>query len=348
MAGSPASQSMRARSPSSAAGRAWRVARGPVRRFAGVLGWALRRFWEQNMFHHAAALTYHSLLALFQALLLGVALLGVLGTTETVQDAARFLIERGADRQVVDGVVAAGEHAIAARGTSAAALALAVVFALFIASSAYLAATVALNVVVEARDDRTPLRRRGHAVFGASVVILLGVGAAVAVFLGGGLAEDGMDLVGLGDTATAVWQVVRLPLAAVLAMTGFAWMYYSAPTIDDPHWKWITAGACVAVAVWLVASIAFFTFVSGFGAYNAIYGTFATAIILAVWLWLTSVALLLGAEVNAAGRYRDDRDQPISRSGHSPECAQHEAAKHSAPEAHVHAGDDDSAARQNK
>jgi membrane protein len=270
-----------------------------VRRFARVLVWALRRFWEQNMFHHAAALTYHSLLAFFQALLLGVALLGVLGTRATVQDAGRFLVERGADRQLVDGVVAAGEHAIAARGTSAAALVLALVLALFIASSAYLAATVALNVVVEARDDRSPLRRRGRAVLGASVVILLGVGAVVAVFLGGGLAAHAMDIVGLGDTATAVWRLVRLPLAALLAMTGFAWMYYSAPTIEDPHWKWITAGAGLAVAVWLLASIAFFAFASTFGTYNAIYGTFATAIILAVWLWLTSAALLLGAEVNA-------------------------------------------------
>src|SRR4051794_5578597 len=207
---------------------------GRVRRFVRVLGWALRRFWEQNMFHHAAALTYHSLLALFQALLLGVAPLGVLGTRENVHDATRFLIDRGADPKVVDGVAAAGEHAIAARGTSAAALALALVFALFIASSAYLAATVALNVVLEARDDRKPLPRRAHAVLGASVVILLGVGAVVAVFLGGGLAEDAMDLVGLGGTATAAWQVVRLPLAALLAMTGFAWMYYSAPALDDP------------------------------------------------------------------------------------------------------------------
>lgn len=295
--------------------------------FAHVLGSALRRFWEQNMFHHAAALTYHALLALFQVLLLGVALLGLLGTAETVDDAGRFLIDRGADPQVIDAVTAAGRHAIEARGASAAALAVAVVFALFVASSAYLAATVALNVVVEARDERNPFRRRAWALFGASVGILLGVGAVVAVFLGGDLAGEAAGVFGLGGSVESAWRVLRLPLAAVLAMTGFAWMYYSAPTVADPRWKWISVGACVAVAVWLAASVGLFRFAAAFGTYNATYGTFASAIILAVWLWLTSAALLLGAEVNAAGRYADNHAHPISRSGHSPERAQHEAAR---------------------
>ena len=91
--------------------------------------------------------------------------------------------------------------------------------------------------------------------------------------------------------------------------------------------KYRSAGACVAVAVWLIASLALFRSVAAFGAYNATYGTFATAIILAVWLWLTGAALLLGAEVNAAGRYADDHSHPISRFGHNPEAAQHEAAR---------------------
>jgi membrane protein len=295
--------------------------------FLRVLGAAARRFWEQNMFHHAAALTYHALVALFLVLLLGVALLGLLGTPRTVDDAGRFLVDRGADPAVVDAVTAAGRHAIEARGASAAALAVAVVFALFIASSAYLAATVALNVVVEARDDRNPFKRRAWALFGAGVGILLGVGAVIAVFLGGSFAADAADVFGLGDTTASAWRYLRLPLAAVLAMTGFAWMYYSAPTVEDPRWKWISAGACVAVAVWLIASLALFRSVAAFGAYNATYGTFATAIILAMWLWLTSAALLLGAEVNAAGRYADDHSHPISRFGHNPEAAQHEAAR---------------------
>src|SRR4051794_36081063 len=164
------------------------LAKSRTRRFSRILGAAARRFWAQNMFHHAAALTYYALLALFQALLLGIALLGLLGTTDTLADTGRFLVARGADRRGGDRVLGAGQHAIEARGPSTAALALAIVAALFVASSAYLAATVALNVVVEARDDRNPVRRRGHALVGASVVVLLGVGAVIAVFLGGDLA----------------------------------------------------------------------------------------------------------------------------------------------------------------
>jgi membrane protein len=296
-------------------------------RFLRVLRRALQRFGKQNMLHHAAALTYHSLLALFQALLLGVALFGLLGTSGTLDDLARFLVDRGADAQLVDGLLAAGRRAIDARHTSAAALVFAIVFALFVSSSAFLAATVALNVVVEARDDRSAARRRVHAVLCASAVVLLGVGAVIAVFLGGGLAEEAFGVVGLGSTATAIWQVLRFPLAAVLAMTGFAWMYYAAPTVPDPHWRWISAGAAVAVVVWLVASFGLFVFAARFGTYNATYGAFATAMLLVVWLWLSNVALLLGAEVNAAGRYEDRRATPISDAGHSPEEAQHEAAR---------------------
>jgi membrane protein len=105
-------------------------------------------------------------------------------------------------------------------------------------------------------------------------------------------------------------------------------VYYAAPTVPNPHWRWISLGAAIAVAVWLAASVGLFLFASEFGTYNATYGTFATAMLLVVWLWLTNVALLVGAEVNAAGRYADGSAPPLSRTGDSPEQAQHEAARH--------------------
>jgi len=293
-----------------------------------VLVLALHRFWMQNMLHHAAALTYDSLLALFQAILLAVALLGLLGSEATLGDLSRFLVARGVDAGLVEGLLAAGQHAIDARATSAVALALAILVALFVSASAFVAATVALNVVVEARDDRSVLARRGHALAGACVVILLGVGAVIGVFLGGDLARRAFDVIGLGGTAASVWLVLRWPLAAALAMTAFAWVYYAAPTVPDPRWRWISLGAVIAVTVWLAASVGLFLFASNFGTYNATYGTFATAILLVVWLWLTNVALLVGAEVNAAGRFEEGSAPPLSRTGDSPEQAQHEAARH--------------------
>lgn len=302
---------------------AWRIGR--------VLALAAQRFWTQNMLHHAAALTYHSLLSLFQAVLLGVATLGLLGSQETLDRLSAFLVGQGADRALVEGLIAAGRNAVQAKGTSAIALPAALVIALFFASSAFVAATTALNVVAEATDHRGVLHRRLHAAGATLVVVALAIGAVIAVFLGGELAEGTFARIGLGATAAGVWAVLRFPLAGLFAMSAFAWTYFAAPTTPDPRWRWITLGAGVAVLGWLAASVLFFVFVANFPSYNATYGAFATAILLVVWLWLTNVTLLFGAEVNAAGRYAEGSDTPLSKTGDSPEDAQHAAAQVDTP-----------------
>ncbi len=293
-----------------------------------VLGLAARRFFEQDMQHHASALTYHAVLALFHGLLLIVALIGLLGTGRTLDRLATFLRGNGADPEIVDGVLTTARSAVEARTASAVALVLAVGFALFTCSSAFLAGATALNVVLEARDERSLVERRLRALGHTVVGILLAVTATTAVFLGGDLAADVLGLVGLGETATAVWNVIRYPLGAVLTVTAFAWLYYTAPQAPSPRWRWITLGAVAGVVLWLLASVGLFVFAAYFDSYNATYGAFATAILLVVWLWLTNVALLFGAEVNAAGRYAEGAEGPISRTGDSPDAAQHEAAKH--------------------
>jgi len=293
-----------------------------------VLGLAAKRFWTQDMLHHAAALTYHSLLALFQALVIGTALLGLLGSSATIAELADFLVDHGADERLVESLIAAGESAVRAKSTSAVALIVALVVALGFASSAWVASSTALNVILEARDERSIVARRLQALGATAVIILLAIGAIVGMFLGGGFAEAVLRQIGLGETAAAVWSVLRLPVAGIFAMTAFAWTYYAAPTVRDPRWRWISLGAVVAVVAWLLTSSAFFLFVANVPTYNATYGAFATAVLLIVWLWLTNVALLYGAEVNAAGRYEDETGAPVSETGHSPQDAQHVAARH--------------------
>jgi membrane protein len=296
-------------------------------RAGSVVALAVRRFWAQDMLHHAGALTYYALLALFNALLLGVALMGLLGTDETLSRFASFLEDNGADRNLVDSLLAAARNAVEAKTTSALALVFAIVVAFWLCSSAFVAASTALNVIVEARDDRSPMRRRVEAVGQTVVAVLLVVGATIAVFLGGDVADEVLGFVGLGAASADVWAIVRYPIAVVLAMTAFAWTYYAAPTVAQPRWRWISFGAAIGVGVWMLASLGLFLFAAQFHTYNATYGAFATAILLIVWLWWTNVALLIGAEINAAGRYAEGAATPISRTGDSPETAQHEAAK---------------------
>jgi membrane protein len=103
----------------------------------------------------------------------------------------------------------------------------------------------------------------------------------------------------LGHEAASIWQVARWPGAFASALLAFAFIYYVTPDVEQRAFRWITPGALAGVAVWLAASVAFSDFLANFKSFNVTYGSFAAAIILLVWLWLTNGALLFGAVLNA-------------------------------------------------
>jgi len=102
-----------------------------------------------------------------------------------------------------------------------------------------------------------------------------------------------------GPTAASVWRAARWPAALASAMLVFSFVYYVTPDVKQRAFRWITPGAAAGVVVWLGISAAFSEYLGHFGSFNVTYGSFAAAIILLFWLWLTNVALLFGAEVNA-------------------------------------------------
>jgi membrane protein len=119
------------------------------------------------------------------------------------------------------------------------------------------------------------------------------------VFVGGRFAEDLLGFVGLGSTPARVWNIARWPGAVAMAMLVFGFIYYVTPDVHQRSFRWVTPGAAVGVLLWLVASFGLSTYVSRVADVGAIYGAFAGAIVLVAWLWLSNVALLLGAELNA-------------------------------------------------
>jgi membrane protein len=118
------------------------------------------------------------------------------------------------------------------------------------------------------------------------------------VFLGGEVAREVFEVIGLGRTAGGVWTWVRWPLAIVVTMAIFSYVYAVAPDHQRPF-RLISSGAVLAVLLWIVASAGFFFYVDNFSSYNATYGAFGAVVILLLWLYLTNVAMLLGAELNA-------------------------------------------------
>ena len=150
----------------------------------------------------------------------------------------------------------------------------------------------------------------------ASTIVLLTLGlvTGILVFVGGGFADDLLGFIGLGETAAKIWSIARWPAALMVAMLVFSFIYFITPDVQQRAWRWVTPGAVVGVLLWLLASWGFSTYISSVADVGAIYGTFAGAIVLVAWMWLTNVSLLFGAELNAEiERQKELRDGVAAR-----------------------------------
>jgi membrane protein len=265
-----------------------------------VAGRSLRAFYDDQMTHHAAALTYYALMSLFPVVLLGLSLLGLLGQYPETYDAIVGYLREVAPSSVVDPLDRSLRGALQSKGQAVTALAIAVVVALYGATGALEATRRALNVVFELdRPGRGFLRRKTIDLLSSVVLMALGLASLIMVFVGGSLASDLLGFAGLGDTAADIWAVARWPGAVTVAMLVFALIYYVTPDVSQRGFHWLTPGAAVGVLLWLVASLGFSAYVSNVVDVGAFYGAFTGAIVLVFWLWLSNCALLFGAELNA-------------------------------------------------
>jgi membrane protein len=284
-----------------------------VRRAKAIVKRALVSFYDDQMTHHAAALTYYALMSLFPAVLLALSLLGLLGQYPETYNSIIGYLREVAPASVVEPLDRSLRGALQSKGTAATALAISVVVALYGTTGALEAARRALNVVFEVESGRSFLRRKAIDVASTVVLMTLVLVSLVLAFVGGRFAEDLLGFIGLGSTAAHIWNIGRWPAAVATAMLVFAFIYYVTPDVEQRSFRWVTPGAVVGVLLWLAASFGLSTYVSKVADVGAIYGAFAGAIVLVAWLWLTNVALLLGAELNA----EIERERELARWGSS-------------------------------
>jgi membrane protein len=271
-----------------------------VRRAAAVLWRSMKAFYDDQMTHHAAALTYYVLMSLFPTGLLALSLLVLFGQYPATYEAIIDYLRDVAPASVVDPLDRSLREALQSRGTATTALVASIPLALYGMTGALEAARRALNVAFELdQRGRRFLRRKTIDVLSAIVLMTLVLTSLVMVFVGGGLARDLLGFAGLGTAAADIWNVARWPGAALVATLIFALIYYVTPDVKQRAFHWLTPGAAVAVLLWLLASVAFSLYVSRIADVGAFYGAFTGAILLVGWLWLTNVALLFGAELNA-------------------------------------------------
>lgn len=266
-----------------------------------VLKRAFKKFQADKMSDHAAGMTYFLMMSLFPALLVIISLLGLFGTQGLVVDAVQYARDQGAPPEVVDALRSSLQGTVdGASGAVGVALLLGLAVALYGASGAFGGAGRALNDVYGFEETRPFVKHKLEDLLCTFVVVALVIVALVSVFLGGSVADDLFEEIGLGGAAADVWRLARWLVAIAAMMCVYAFVYTYAPDRGpDRRVQWFSPGAVAGVLIWVLASAGFFFYVANFGSYGATYGTFAGAIILLLWMYLTNIAFLFGAELNA-------------------------------------------------
>ncbi len=246
-----------------------------------------------------AALTYYGVLALFPAFIALVAVLGVFGRQPETTDAILDVVGQVGSEDTVDTVRDTVEGVVANRGGAGALLGLGLIGAVWAASGYIGAFARANNAVWEVREGRPFWKLKPIQLLITLVAVILVALIALMLVLTGSVAEAVGDQIGLGSAAVTAWQIAKWPVMLVVVIALVALLYYATPNVRHRTFRWISPGAALAVIVWLVASAGFALYVANFGSYNATYGALAGVIVMLVWLWLTNVALLVGAQFDA-------------------------------------------------
>jgi membrane protein len=262
-----------------------------------VLKRTVREFRDDNLTDWAAALTYYGILALFPALIVLVSILGLIGpgATQPLLDNLGKLAP-GPANQIVSGAV---RQIASNQGAAGVAFVFGLAGALWSASGYVGAFSRASNAIYEVEEGRPFWKLRPLQIAITMVMILLLALCALAVVVTGPLARSVGDLVGVGSAAVSAWDIAKWPVIALVVVTMIAILYWAAPNVRHPGFRWITPGGLLAVGLWVVASAGFALYVATFGSYNKTYGSLAGAVIFLVWLWISNLAILLGAELNA-------------------------------------------------
>jgi membrane protein len=267
------------------------------RSFAGVLKRTVREFQDDNLTDWAAALTYYGVLSIFPALLVVVSVLGLIG-----QSATQPLIDNlgsVAPGPAKDIVTSAIQNLQGSRGSAGVVFVVGLLVAIWSASGYIAAFMRASNAIYDIEEGRPIWKTLPVRVGLTALLMLLTAASAVAVTLSGGLAKRAGDLLGVGDTAVQVWSIAKWPVLLILVSLMFALLYWAAPNVKQRGFRWISPGSVLAVLGWIIASLGFAFYVANFGSYNKTYGALAGPIIFLIWLWISNVVILLGAEFNA-------------------------------------------------
>jgi membrane protein len=227
-----------------------------------------------------------------------IALLGLVGQYPDTTNALLRIVGKLGPHSAVNTFRGAIEGVVRNKGGAGALLGVGLLLSLWSASGYVGAFMRASNAIYEV--EGRPFWKLRPIQLGVTVLMVFTTAlVAIAVVATGPVARAVGDVIGLGSTAVTAWNYGKWPMMLFLVITLFAILYYAAPNVQLHRFRWLTPGGVLAVVVWLIASAAFAFYVANFGSYNKTYGTLGAIIILLVWLWISNLSILVGAEFNA-------------------------------------------------
>ncbi|WP_377645128.1 YihY/virulence factor BrkB family protein [Oryzobacter terrae] len=259
---------------------------------------AFAEFQRDQCTDLSAALTYYSVLSVFPAILALVSLLGVFGqgesTTQAMLDIVRQL-GQGDTATQLEGPIS---EMVGASGAGIA-LVIGIGTALFSASGYVGAFGRAMNRVYQVDEGRPVWKLRPQQVLITLGLVIMAAVVLVALVVSGPVAEAVGRAIGLEGATVTTWNIAKWPVILLVVIAMVAVLYYWTPNVRQPRFRWVSVGAAVAILIWVLASVGFGVYVTSFGSYAKTYGSLAGVIVFLLWLWITNLALLFGAEVDA-------------------------------------------------
>lgn len=263
-----------------------------------VLRRTLREFTKDQCTDLAAALTYYAVLAVAPALIAVVSILGVAADPDQVVEGVVGIVEDVGPEGAVESVQPVLDR-LTQVPSAGLALVLGLVVALWSASGYVAAFSRGMNRVYEVEEGRPIWKLRPVLLLVTLVLVVIAVLVIVAAVLSGGVARSVGAAIGLSDVAVQVWNIAKWPVVLLLVVVAVALLYHGTPNVKQPRFRWLSVGAAVAIVVWLLASVGFAFYVANFASYDETYGSLAGVVVGLLWLWLSNLALLFGAELDA-------------------------------------------------
>jgi membrane protein len=258
----------------------------------------VREFLDDRCIDLAAALTYYAVLALFPALIALLSLVGLVGRGPDTVDTLLGILEDvagGSVAQTLEGPLTS----MSTNPSASLGFIVGLVVALWSASGYVSAFGRAMNQIYEVEEGRPIWKLRPVILLITIVTVVLAAAVALGLVVSGPVAQSIGSAIGLGSTVVLLWNVAKWPALLFFVILLVALLYYGTPNVKQPKFRWVSVGSVLAIVVWILASLAFGFYVANFSSYDATYGSLGGVVVFLLWLWLTNLALLFGAELDA-------------------------------------------------